>query len=66
MYVFLANMPGVDMQLLPFGNVLEHSLQLLFDICVSEYPSAVLGTPDDVIVTNPRCVGLLVEASVHG
>ena len=66
MEMFVSNVPCVDVEFFPLRDVLEHSLQFLFDVCILQYCSAVFGTPDDVIVTDPRCVGLLVQASVHG
>ncbi len=66
MDMLISNVPCVDMEFLPLRNVLEHSLEFLFNECVSKDLSSVLGTPDDVIVTDPRCVGLLVQSSVHG
>ena len=64
--VLVADVPLVDVTLLPLGNVLELSFQFLFDVRVLQYCSAVLGTPDHMVVTDPRAVGLLVESSVHG
>lgn len=65
-YVLVADVPGVDVQFFPLCDVLEHSLQFLFDVCILQYRTTVLGTPDHVVVTDPRAVGLLVETSIHG
>ena len=59
-YVLVADVLLVDVALLPLGNVLELSFQFLFDVRVLQYCSAVLGTPDRMVVTDPRAVGLLV------
>ena len=64
--VLITHVPCVNVEFFPLRNILEHTLQLEFNVVVSEHPSAVFGTPDDVIITDPRCVGLLVQASVHG
>lgn len=53
MYVFIANVPGMNMQLLPFRDVLEHLTEFLFNEQVSQYLSTVFGTPDNVVVTHP-------------
>ena len=65
MNVFVPDVPLVDGTLFPLRDVLEHSLQFLFDVWVFKYRSSVLGAPDDVIVTDPRTVGLLVQTTVH-
>lgn len=66
MDVFVSNVPSVYVEFFPLRDILEHTLQLKFNVVVSEHPSTVFGTPDDMVVTDPRCVGLLVQASVHG
>ena len=64
--VFVTDMPGEDLQLLPLRDVLEHTPQFQFNECVSKYLSSVLGAPDYVVVTDPRCVGLMVQTCCHG
>ncbi len=44
---------------------LGRSHEILFNIGVRKYLSTIFRTPDNVIVTDPCCVGLLVQSSVH-
>ena len=64
--MFVPHVPGVDPELLPPRDELEHSLQFLFDVDIAEYLASVLGTPHNVVITDPGCMGLLIQASVHG
>lgn len=49
MDVLIADVPSVDLQIFPLGYLLEHPLQLLFNIAVRQHLSAVLGSPNYMI-----------------
>ena len=66
MDVFITYMPGMDVKPFPFCNRLEYSLQFEFNMSVPNYLSAVFGAPDYVVITFPRTMRQLVQASIHG
>lgn len=53
MDVFVSDVPLLDYKSFPFGYVLEHSFQLLFNKRWFQHFSTVFGTPDNVIIADP-------------
>lgn len=62
--VFVPNVPGMNVQLFPVCNDLEHAFELGFDIRVFEHLATVFRTPHNVVVADPGCMSLLIQASV--
>ena len=63
--MLVSHVPCADTQSFPSCDHLEDSLELLFNEPVREHFSTVLRTPDYVVLTIPRGVGLEVQSSVH-
>ena len=63
--MLISNVPCVYLQTFPLCNELEHSLEMVFNVSVSQYFSTVFGTPYEVVITHPRCMIKLIESSVH-
>ncbi len=66
MDMLISNIPGINSKAFPLGNLLELSLQLLFNVGACQYLAAILRRPNDVIAAMVRTVFQLVELMASG
>lgn len=61
MDVFVSNVPSVDAEAFPPSDLLEHSLELLFNVGSSQYLATVAWGPHNVVATVVRTVFELIQ-----
>lgn len=58
MDVVISNVPGSDLETLPFADQLEYSLQFCFDVGICQHFASVLGGPNQMVLAK---IGGMIE-----